>query len=236
MTNRRTRASRDEVIRLKGVDASGGGRSAHLPDDEGPYTFVVVKGEDRLGKDSGKRTINWQCKVSVGGYKGKNVYHNTSLQPQALFNLKQMMIACGVDPDRDRKVSAILTALKGKTFQAYVVDDEYNGKLKSIIDEFVLEGEDIEDDDAEDDEDEDEDEESDDDEEEEDEEPAPVSRRRAARPAAAAPSRNGRAAAAAPARTRARAAAATAPTRRRRAPVEEEDEDEDLDDIELDDL
>lgn len=236
MTNRRSRAQRDEVIKLGGVDASGGGRSAHLPEDEGPYTFIVDKGEDRVGKDSGKRTLNWRCTVTKGGYKGKHVYHNTSLQPQALFNLKQMMIACGVDPNRDRKVSQILTVLKGKSFQAYVADDEYNGRLKSVIDEFVLEGEEVDDDDAEDDEDEPDDDEAeedeDDEEEEEDEEPTPPARRSRAAPArAAASSRNG-AVATAPTRSRSRAAAA--PARPRRRPADEDDED--LDDIELDDL
>lgn len=164
----RSRRRGDDVVDFKGVQVGGGGRSAHLPEEEGPYVFRVKKGERKEGEESGKPYINWLCVVDKGPYKGKKVYNITSLNPKALWNLRGMMEAAGINPgDRSMNVAAIIKRLTNKTFQAEVEDDEYNGNVKSKIAEYVVA---VKDDDVDDEDDEDEEE---DEEEEEEDEPAP---------------------------------------------------------------
>lgn len=240
MTNRRSTRARgrsEDTVDLRGVEAGGGRRSAHLPEEEGPFTFVIDQVSRKEGKDSGKAYLDLRCKVYSGRYKGKVVWHNCSLQPQALFNLRQVMEACGLDAEKVFRIPVLIRTLTGKRFKAEVEDDEYNGKVKSVLSEFIIDQPDGDEDEDEDGEEEDEEEDEDDEEDEEedeDEEPPARARRRAPARAparAAAPSRNGTRAA--PARTRA-AAAAPARSSRRRAPAD--DDDEDLDEIDLEDL
>jgi hypothetical protein len=234
---RRRRSEDDDVVDLRGVEAGSGRRAAHLPEEEGPYNFVVDDVTEEVGNDSGKKYLNVRVKVRDGDYKGKVVYHNCSLQPKALFNLRSLMEACKLDAEKRFKIRDLIRQLKGKTFSAEVEDDEYNGKVKSIIAEFVIpsarskrvaqaadddDEEDEEDENVEDDEDEDVDE---DDEDEEEEAPAAPARRRRAQAAS-----NGRSSA--PAKARAGAASRT----RSRKAADDDEDDEDLDDIELDDL
>lgn len=219
MTNRRaSRRDNDPVLDFDGVDAwTGGGRSAHLPMEENPFRFKITKGEPKIGQDSKKPYILWTCVVESGEHRGKKVLHNTTLQPQALGNLKGLIEACGVRP-KSARASLVIKSLTGKSFRANVMDDEYNDKVKSVIDEYVIGGKRAAP--VDDDEDEDEDDVEDEDEDEEEEEEAPPSRAR----------RTSRAS------SRATASSRSSNGRRSRATVVEDDDDEDLDDLELDDL
>lgn len=222
-----------------------GGRSAHVP--EAQYHFVIDSAELKEGKDSGKDYIQVKAAIDTGKYKGKAIFHSCSLQPQALFNLRQLMDACEMAPGRFDPVK-LCRQLKGKKFSAFVEDDEYNGRTKSVIADFVLPGEDDED---EDDDEEEEDEEEDD---EEEEEEAPRRGRAASRTrAAAAPARgssrgNTKASDTSRARGSSRATASSRRTssstssakssrgRTARRRQNDDEDDEELDDIELDDL
>lgn len=149
MPTRRTSRRDDDIVRVSDAEYSGSRRSAHLPEDENPFTFIVQKGDMKVGEESRKKYIEWQLVVAGGEFKGKRVYHVTSLQEKALFNLRGMMEAAGVAV-KDARASAIIKTMTGKRFKANVMDDEYDGKTKSVLDDYVIES---------DDEDEDEDEE-----------------------------------------------------------------------------
>lgn len=195
-------------VSFKGVEGGGGKRSAHLPEDGGPYTFLIADATEGEGQDSGKAYINVKARVSKGEYRGKTVYHICSLQKKALFNLRNIMTACGMDPgERTFDSVKICKALKGKTFQADVEDDTYNGKTKSVLSEFVFDAPTTKRKRAADDDDE-EDEEEEEEDEEEEEKPA----------------------------RRSRTKVTTKSASKRKARDEDEDDDEDLDDIDLDDL
>src|SRR5580765_3902636 len=79
-------------VDFTGVEA-GGARA--IPDGE--YVFVVEEVSLETSQDSGQDYIKWQYKVKDGKYKGARLWDNTSLQPQALWKLRQVLEAMGVE-------------------------------------------------------------------------------------------------------------------------------------------
>lgn len=109
-----------------GVDKEikSGGKSSRVP--EGDYLGKVVKGELKRNKAKDGKYFAWRIQVvAPKQFKGKTLYLNTSLKPEALWNLRNLIYACtgknvagkalGFDPD----------ALTGKVFAFTAVDDEY---------------------------------------------------------------------------------------------------------------
>jgi hypothetical protein len=228
----------DDIIRLSKVEAGSGRRSAHLPEEENPFEFTIESITREIGRDSGKAYLNVKLKVKSGARKGKVVYSTCSLKPEALWNLKNMLISAGLSSlaEKDLRTAQIIKSATGRTLLANVVDDEYQGKVKSVIEDWVVEErprrskrQEVDDEDEEDEEEGDEDEDDDDldddeeeDEEEEEEEPAPVKRKSAT----------------AKSKTTQKPAAKKKPARasRGRSRDTSDDDDEDLDDLELDDI
>ena len=126
------------VMRKRGgisVDFSGvesGGRA--IPDDD--YLLEVVSCEEKEGRESGAIYLAWKYKVADGVYKGATVYDNTSLSPQALWRLKRLLEAMGIQADG--KMSLDLNSYKGKRVLATIANEEYNGKQKPRIVEFLF--------------------------------------------------------------------------------------------------
>src|SRR5690606_24400744 len=79
-----------------------------------------------------KPYLAWELKTS-GGY---TLYHNTSLQPQALFNLKNVLLALGYDvPDAVLRLN--LRDLKGREAYVEVMHEMYEGKKRARIVQFL---------------------------------------------------------------------------------------------------
>lgn len=117
------------------VDFSGvesGGRA--IPDDD--YLLEVVSVEEKEGRDSGAIYLAWKYKVADGAYKGATVYDNTSLSPQALWRLKRLLEAMGIQADG--KMSLDINSYKGKRVLATIANEEYNGKQKPRVVEFLF--------------------------------------------------------------------------------------------------
>jgi hypothetical protein len=112
-------------IDFGGVDKEirSGGRSFRFP--EGDYVFKVVKHEVRPTKDGQSRYINWQMQCVTPAFKGKTIYHNTSLRTDALWNLRNLIHACTGRNVAGRAVDFDPSALYGKTFLGTTEDDEY---------------------------------------------------------------------------------------------------------------
>src|SRR5690606_37904133 len=146
---------------------------------EGIHKVKVQKVTREISERSAKPYLAWELKTS-GGY---TLYYNTSLQPQALFNLKNVLLALGYDvPDAVLRLD--LRKLKGLEAYVEVMHEVYEGKKRAKIVQFLGPDE-IEEEDLEDEEDieeeleeveeeeeaeEDDEEEDEDDEDEEDEE------------------------------------------------------------------
>ena len=62
---------------------------------EGDYICKVAKITVEQG-DKGKY-LKWELVIGLGEYKGQKLFHNTSLLPQALFNLRNTILALGVN-------------------------------------------------------------------------------------------------------------------------------------------
>lgn len=64
---------------------------------DGEYTAEINKVSLEVGESSGKEYYRWTFKITGPVKMGATVRTNTSLQPQALFNLKSLLMAVGYD-------------------------------------------------------------------------------------------------------------------------------------------
>ena len=166
---------RNRIIEIDMTGVEGGGRLC----PEGIHKVQVEEITPETSASSGKPYLAWKFRTADGSYR---LYHNTSLQPQALFNLKQVLIALGVEvPNSVMKLN--LDKVVGRKCYVEVEHEIYEGKKKARIIDFLAHDavEELEDDEeeefeweaAEEEEDEEEvveeDEEEDEEEEEEDE-------------------------------------------------------------------
>ena len=172
---------------------------------EGEHVCKIVSAELKQSQ-GGNDMIVVAFEVTKGQDKGARVYENYPLAENALWKLKGMLQAIGMKCDG--KVQLDLDKLIGKICIVAVIDDEYNGQVRSRVQECrklaaVAEDEDDDEDDIDDEDDEDN---------EEEEEPAPKKKATAKKPSKPAPKKK---------------AAMN--------PPEEDDEDEDDDDWDEDD-
>jgi len=158
------------VINVDFTGVKSGGGASKVP--EGEYLVKVVEVEEGTSEKSGKSYLNWVLEITEGKYKGKRLYHITSLQPQALFNLRNTLEACGIEvPESPQDIN--LDDLPDYEMGVEVEIEEYEGKKRSkVVGTFPAEelDEDYDGDDDEDDEDEDEDEDDEDEDEDEEDE------------------------------------------------------------------
>lgn len=99
---------------------------------EGIHKVKVQKVTREISERSAKPYLAWELRTS-GGY---TLYHNTSLQPQALFNLKNVLLALGYDvPDAVLRLD--LRDLKGREAYVEVMHEVYEGKKRAKIVQFL---------------------------------------------------------------------------------------------------
>jgi hypothetical protein len=134
---------------------------------EGDYQVRVKEVE--LGESqAGQPKLDFKLEVTEGKHEGKILYQTCSLQPQALFNLRNLLEAAEY-PIESGAFDLDIDELIGLELGVTVEHEEYQGKTKNrIVDFFSLSEMESEDDEDEDDEDDSEDD-SDDDEDSDDE-------------------------------------------------------------------
>ena len=113
-------------------------------------TYLVVVNEAKMGKSKeDKPKVAFEFEVSEGPNKGFKLFENCSLQPQALFKLKSILMALGVDiPDGAFDLN--LKDLVGLTCEVEVGHEVYEGKKRARILEFINPAESDKDDEDED--------------------------------------------------------------------------------------
>lgn len=126
---RRQRASKSNVVTVdfKGVE----GKRQVIP--EGDYTFRV----EEVTKDMGDKGeyLSWVFVVEEGDRKGAKVWYNTSLTPQSLWNLRNLLETLGVEiPDGPLDID--LTELADLAVGGTVVHEEWQGKDRARIADF----------------------------------------------------------------------------------------------------
>lgn len=211
-------ATKPYVVDFGKIKDRGPFNPTHI--DEGDYIATCTHFQDGESKAGNPM---WSFGFKIPGKAGTFPYHIVIDGTQD-WKIKNMIIACGMALPKSRAKVAPERFLKRK-FGVTMVDDEYEGRLKSVINDMIPQADvttngagkkrrPVDDDD---DEDLEEDDVEEDDEDEEDEEPEPPRRKRAAAKKAA------------PRKAAAR-------KRRARDEDEDEDEDEDLDELDLDEV
>lgn len=123
--SRKGRSSSSVNVDLSGVEAS---RKA-IP--EGTYEVVVNEATQKDSRD-GNPMIALEFEVTEGAHKGAKLYENCSLQPQALFKLKSVLLALGMDiPNKAFDLN--LRDLVGLTCEVEVGHEVYEGKKRARI-------------------------------------------------------------------------------------------------------
>lgn len=118
------------------VDFTGvesGGRSV----PEGNYQLEVVSCEEKESSE-GNPYLAWKYKVSEGAYKGATIYDNTSLTAKALWRLKNLLEAMGVEVPSG-KMGLDLKSYVGNKVWVKIVNEVYQGKEKPRVGEFLRE-------------------------------------------------------------------------------------------------
>lgn len=128
------------VLNLNMKDVSVGGV---IPEGEYAVTVDEVSVEE---SQQGNQYLKWIFKVLDGKQKGSKIYHNTSLLPQSLFNLKNLLIALGV-PVPDKAFQLNLDDCEGCNCGVTIAHETYDGKKRSrVTDVFPLDSTEVEDD------------------------------------------------------------------------------------------
>lgn len=155
------------TVDFSGVESGGAPR---LP--EGDYLAKVKSIKKTTAESSGNTMLKWEWEITEGKHKGKVLRDNTVLSPRALWRLKKVLEALGVEvPDSALKLD--LKSYIGESCGITVTDGEpYEGRIKSeisdFIDESVVTGDDVEDDEDDSDDDSDDDDFDDDEDEDDD--------------------------------------------------------------------
>lgn len=195
----------------------------------GDYLATVVRVEDRPTKET--KEPQWMYVISLDTIRGTGYPYYCKLQPNQLWKVRNLFLAGGVVIPK-KKVKLDPNRVVGKKIAVTMEDDEYDGKLQSVIaeifppSELVDEnaGPDEDEEDGEYDEEdgdnlpaeeEDEGQDEEEDEEEEEPEPAPAPKRRTAAAKKAAPAK------------------ASIPRQRKAEPEVSDDE---LDELDLDEI
>lgn len=119
---------------------------------EGQHTAKIVEVQENTTQ-AGDDMLTMVFEVIKGDSKGAKVFDNFVLTDKALWKLKQLLQVVGVKCDG--KIALDLDKLVGKVCDIAVYHEEYNGKPKARIDEYIaLKRSDDTDDEDDDDEDE----------------------------------------------------------------------------------
>jgi hypothetical protein len=141
----------------------GGGR-VRVP--EGDYILKIVDASEETGERSGAKYLRWTFQIAEGEHKGKRLRMNTSLKPDALWNLRNLIHAALGNNVAGKAVNFDPEKLYGKIVGGAVEDNEFNDRITSQVASVFPKDEanPVEDDEeAEEEEDEDEEEEEEDD-------------------------------------------------------------------------
>lgn len=126
-------------LNMKDVSVSG-----VIPEGDYVVTVDEVSVEE---SQQGNQYLKWVFKVLDGKQKGSKIYHNTSLLPQSLFNLKNLLIALGV-PVPDKAFQLNLDECEGCNCGVSITHETYDGKKRPrVADVFPLDASDVEADD-----------------------------------------------------------------------------------------
>lgn len=120
----------------------GGKSGKQIP--EGDYIVKVVGMERRQNKAEDGYMFVWRTQIVSDAkgktkQKGNTYYYNTSLKPQALFNLRNVIHALSNGKKNPAGSSMKIDPADwvGKQAGVTIEDDEYDGKIRSAITDWI---------------------------------------------------------------------------------------------------
>jgi hypothetical protein len=120
------KATNSIKVDFTGVETGG----FEIPD--GAYVLAVQSVAQKKGQETGQPYLAWEFKVDEGKYKGRKVWDNTSLQPQALWKLRGMLEAMDMDIE-DGEFELDLSDFEGMKVGAEIANEKYQGKDKPRV-------------------------------------------------------------------------------------------------------
>lgn len=118
--------------RKKGISVDFEGVSAGSGVPDGTYTVSVEEVSVETSDNSGEDYLSWKFKVVGGKMSGRSLYDNTSLQPQALWRLRRVLEALGIEvPDGTMDIDP--DELIGLECDVEVANEDYQGKQRSRV-------------------------------------------------------------------------------------------------------
>ena len=110
------------------VKEQGDFNPKHLP--EGDYVGTITGVIDEPSKSSGDDM--WTFKVALEGQRNATYPHRCVLNEKSLWKVRQLLVAAGITVPK-RRVGVDPSRLVGKTIGVELTEDEYEGRMKSII-------------------------------------------------------------------------------------------------------
>ena len=109
------------------------------PLPEGIYNATVFKCEHKVGKESQKPYLAWTFAIQDPGHKNRRLFHNTSLQPQALRRFRDVLLAVGYTKEQLSGQLSLgqefFDAISGRPVRLNVTIDEegYQGQPRNRV-------------------------------------------------------------------------------------------------------
>lgn len=120
-----------ETIDFSGVPQEIGARAKHIPPGDYAVKIVSVEKKWKNNDKSNPAYFSWKFQVAEGPEKGAPLYFITSLKPEALFNLRNLIFAAKGKNVAGKAVAFDPESLVGSRVLCTVEDDEYEGKIRS---------------------------------------------------------------------------------------------------------
>ena len=168
------------TVDFTNVKERGDFNPKHIP--EGEYRAKITKAEVGESKSGNSQLV---LSVTLDEHRSATYPYYCGLVENQLWKLRNVLLAAGM-PAPKKRVTLDPQKLVGKTIAVEMVDDEYEGRMKSVINS-VFSPDDLTDEDLPDDDDEDTSVDDDEDDEEDEPEPPKKAKKAKAKPRKKAP-------------------------------------------------
>lgn len=119
--------ARKRVLDFSNVKERGQYNPKHVED--GIYKAKITAVEEGLSKSDNEQ---WIFTVILTDYPSSAYPYYCALNADALWKVRNLFVACGVEVPKKR-MNVDPAKLVGKFFYAEMVEDEYEGRMKSVV-------------------------------------------------------------------------------------------------------
>lgn len=99
----------------------------------GLYDATVFEVEHTFAQSSGNPMFNFTFAIQGGEYDGRKVFTNAVLTPEAMWKLKQILKACGIDIPENGQIEFEPRDIMGTKVKIQVRHREYQGVKRAEV-------------------------------------------------------------------------------------------------------